>query len=312
MDKIKIIDFDKGCGGFSKGLEDSGFFEVVSNPLINKNNNTCYNNVHINKFSDKDIINKDADLIIYTPHSKKPNLTEISNYIAFLSINNFENVIFITKREAIPFLQVSKNVRIDANNLPTIDIISCRLIDLDYSVYQFVIDGAGFGLCQHQYYNIYWGTKNEGNIEINEGFGPFKRKYRLVKHVLRDVTDSSNLNWHNIDYSKKDLCHMVLPGENARSTLGISQNHGYIRLDCDSMAPTLYNDFYKLSGKCPSIHPYYDRPLTIREGARLFGLTDDFIWDSKLKKWDIADMIYNSFPPVISKLMANKIKRVIK
>lgn len=312
MNKIKVIDFDSGCGGFSKGLEDSGFFEVVSNPLINKYNNTCYNNSHKNFFTSKDVIKKnDVDLVIYTPPGKKPNLKKISNYIAFLSINNFDNVIFILKRDMIPFLDISDEVYLDINGYPTRNFISCHLIELGYQVSQFVLDGAGFGLCQHNYYSIIWASKYGGDIKIKEGFGFFKRPYRFVKHVLKGVDDESDLNWHNIDYSKRDICSKVLPGEKAFTTPSLSQNFGYFRLNDGFLDVSLHNDFYRLSSKGPSIHPWFDRPISLREGALLFGLSNDFVWDVGLKKECVAGMIFNSFPPVVSKLMAGRIKKRI-
>ena len=312
MDKIKVIDFDSGCGGFSKGLEDSGFFEVVSNPLLNKNNNMCYNNTHINSFSSKDVIKKkDVDLVIYTPQGKKPNLKKISNYIAFLSINDFDNVIFVMKRDAIFSLDISEKVYLDGDNYPTRNFISCHLIELGYQVYQFVLDGAGFGLCHHNYYSIIWATKSGGNIKVKEGFGFFKRPYRFVKHVLRDVDDESDLNWHNVDYSKRNLYHKVLPGEKAFTTPSLSMNSGYVRLPESFLELAFHYDFYRPSSKGPSIHPWFDRPITLREGALLFGLSNDFIWDVNLKKNCVADMIFNSFPPFISKLMAGRIKKRI-
>ena len=92
----------------------------------------------------------------------------------------------------------------------------------------------------------------------------------------------------------------------------MSQNSGYIRLDADKIAPSLSYDFYKVSSKGPSINPWYDRPLTIREGARLFGLTDDFIWSNNLHRKEVAMMIYESFYPKISELLAQKIRKLIK
>lgn len=322
MEKLKVFDFDYGCGGFSKGLEETGLFEVTYNGSINDKNKFCYNNSHQNDFDSLDIIPNDVDLVVYTPHlgnklygigRQNFQFSELNNFTALTTIKDFQNIIFITSREAIPLLQSSNEVLYTFDGTPTIDIISCRLLKLNYNVFNFVLDGAGFGLPQHRYYNIYWASKDiDKSIEINEGFGLYKRKYRTVGNVLKDITDESDINWHNPFYKKKDVCSKILPGQRASSVKEISQSSGYIRLDENNLAQPLLYDFYNFSSKGPSINPWYDRALTIREGARLFGLSDDFIWDNTLSKKEVALMIYESFPPVISKLMGKKIAKFIK
>lgn len=297
--KINVIDFDPGCGGFTKGLEDSGFFEVIYNGSINEANKTTYNKTHKNDFSELDILPNNIDLAVFSPNlgdnlhglgKKNFNISEINNFTALITLHDIKNIIFLTQRQAIPFLQLSKKVNLTTDNFPTKDIISCRLIDLGYNTYNFVMDGAGFGLPQHKYYNIYWATKvQDQNINIKEGFGMYKRKYRTSKQLLKDINDSTELTWHKPNYNS------------------FSKNIKYYRLPEDTVSRPISNDFYK-----NTLHPFYDRPLTIREGAVLFGLTNDFDWETKLSKNEVSRMIYNSFPPLISKLMANRIKKIIK
>ena len=322
MKKLKVIDFDYGCGGFSKGLEDSGLFEVVYNGFLNEKNFLCYNKVHKNKFSYEDVFQKDVDLAIFTPNlgqklygKGEGNFikSELNNCLAFILLHDFDNLIFITQREAVPYLHFSDKVFLTSDGKPTKDIICCRLLDLGYNVYNFVLDGAGFGLPQHKYYNIYWASKNiDSNILIKEGFGIYKRPYRLVRHLISDIDDDSDLSWHNPDYRRRDVCCCISPGSNAYKTSSVSQSVGYIRCDGDKFSPSLTYNFYLTSSKGPSVHPWFDRPFTIREGARLFGLSDDFDWDVNLKKKDVAMMIYESFSPIVSKLMSNKISKLIR
>ena len=323
MKKIKVLDFDYGCGGFTKGLEDTNFFEVIYNGSINEKNKFCYNKTHINDFDEMDYMPKKADLVVFSPNFRKKydgritksnfSQTQLDNFTVLVHLYDFHNLIFITPREVFPFLQTSGRVSFTNDGFPTKDIISTRLLDLGYNVYNFILDGAGFGLCQHKYYNIYWASCDfDDSIYIEEGFGLYKRKYRTAENVLNGLTDESTVSWHNPDYSKKKECSFVVPGGSAKSTNELSQSQGYVRLDTNRLVKTLSYDFYKLSGKGPSIHPFYNRPLTIREGARLFGLTDDFAWDYSLKNKDVAMMIYDSFPPFISKLIGYKFYSIIK
>jgi len=322
MEKLKIIDFDPGCGGFTKGFEDTNLFEVVYNGSLNENNILCYNKTHFNDFNYLDIMPKEADLAVFTPilgdklsgvGKKNFFQKQLDNFTALVSLYDFSNLIFLTKREAIPALHFSNKVMKTSDNYPTKDIICCRLLDLGYNVFNFVLNGSGFGLPQNKFFNIYWASKViDESIFIKDGFGFFKRPYRVVKHFLHDIDDDSDLSWHNPDYKKRYECSFIKPGSNALKTKEIPQKTGYFRLDMNKLSGQLLYDFYNVSSKGPSIHPLYDRPLTIREGARLCGLTDDFTWDSKLSKKQVASMIYNSFPPFISSLIAKKVAKLIK
>ena len=322
MEKLKIIDFDSGCGGFTKGLEDTKLFEVVYNGSINKKNSLCYNNTHINDFTELDIMPKDIDLVVFTPDlgdklhgiGKKNFIqNQLNNFTALVSLYDFSNLIFLTSREAIPVLQLSNKVMKTSDNYPTKDIISCRLLDLGYNVFNFVLNGVGFGLPQYKFYNVYWASKViDESIYIKEGFGLYKRPYRVVKHFIRDIDDDSDLSWHEPDYKKRYECSFIKQGGSASKTENLTQKTGYFRLDENRLSNQLLYDFYNVSSKGPSINPWYDRPLTIREGARLHGLTDDFTWNTKLNKKEVATMIYNSFPPFISSLIGKKIAKLIK
>lgn len=322
MHKLKIIDFDYGCGGFTKGLEDTGKFQVTRNLSLNNNNFRCYSNTHKNNFDLDDDMNDDYDIITYTPHlgnglarrgGGKFRKNEVNNLLLFVSFKKPQNIIIITKRDAFPYLQYSDKVCRINNNTPSKDIICNFLSDIGYSVYFFVLDEAGFGLPQHVYYNIYWASLNDvGSLYIKEGFGRFKQKYRIPKHILSDLKDDTKVSWHKPDYKKRDVCSLIKPGGSARTTSSVSQSNGYNRLMSDKIVSHLSNDFYTVSSGFPSIHPWYDRPLTIREGARLFGLTDDFNWDSRLKNKEVASMIYNGFYPVVSKLIGFKLYKLLK
>ncbi len=323
MYKLKVIDFDYGCGGFTCGLEDTKKFEVVKNFSLNDNNNYCYNKVHKNNFLQNDSFEDDFDLITFTPYLGQSfsfkgknnfDMKELNNFLSFISLNKPENLVLITKRDSFPFLQISENVCfINGGSIPSKDIVSNLLDSIGYNVYNFIIDEAGFGLPQHVFYNIYWASLNDvDDLMINEGFGRFKQKYRTPQNLIGDLDDFSNVSWHKPNYSKKDVCSLIEPGSSAKNTPDVSQSHGYIRLLPDKVFSHLNYDFYTVSSNFPSINPWYDRPLTIREGARLYGLSDDFDWDSRLKNKVVASMICDSFYPIISRLMGLKLYSMLK
>lgn len=323
MYKLKVIDFDYGCGGFTKGLEDTNKFIVTKNLSLNEINSYCYNNVHKKNFLLDDSADDDFDLVVFTPHLGKCFLnekageydkTEINNILIFVSLKKPDNLIIITKRKFFSYLQTSDKVcKINDTRVPSKDIFANFLADIGYNVYNFIMDGAGFGLPQHVFYNIYWASLNDvDTFNLMEIYGRFKRPYRTPRNLIGDLTDNSNVSWHDINYKKRDICSLIKPGSSAGKTSLVSQTQGYNRLLPDKEFSHLNNDFYTVSSNFPSIHPWYDRPLTIREGARLFGLTDDFDWDLKLKNKTVASMICDSFYPALSRLLGLKIYKILK
>ena len=76
----------------------------------------------------------------------------------------------------------------------------------------------------------------------------------------------------------------------------------------NKISPVLYSDFYLVSSAKASIHPVMNRPFTIREGARLFGLPDTYVWNSDLPKKAVANMIYNSISPIFGNVICEILK----
>lgn len=318
---IKIVDFDSGCGGFTSGLEVTNKYRVLVNYKLNKKNIKCYNLVHKYNF-DYDTNIDDFDLLTYTfdlgtSLSKKGgqnfNPADIYNFLAFVDLKHPDHILAITKEDAIPLLNTETEVSFLYNTFPTIDIISSNLISRGYNVQQYVFDGAGFGLPQHVFYNLYFATINEPIINLKERFGQYKNPYKTPSRYLSSVFDESNLTWHDVDYSKANICKYIAPGSNAFRTKQVSQKRGYKRINGDFILDNkLDSKYYLVSSDSFSIHPLYNRPLTIREGAILYGLHNGYDWDVSLSKKDVANMVCNSFYPKLASLIGQKIFNILK
>lgn len=312
MDKFKILDCDSGCGGFTKGFEESGFFEVISNPLLSEKNLLCYNSSHINNFEIDDDLVEDYDLLHYSFSEDD----DFNSMLLFLSLHNdIDNLFISTNRKVFSSVQNSNEVFYINEDFPVRDRIVCFLNKFGYKdIFCYIYNKASFGLPQNIFRVIYFASKEGVSLSrLDDIHGRFQKPYASVQDFLYDINDYSSLSWHDVDYSKKDVCSMVLPGSNARLTKGISQKNGYNRLEMSFIDTHLYSDFYTVSSRYPSIHPLYDRPLTIREGARLFGLSDDFDWDGTVvKKKAVAKMIYESFYPKLSEMIGKQFYGLIK
>jgi len=83
----------------------------------------------------------------------------------------------------------------------------------------------------------------------------------------------------------------------------------YSRLDPDEPAVTLTVNFvHPASNKC--IHPYQDRALTLREGARLQSFDDDFSFSGS--RTQIAKQIGNAVPPLLGQAIAESVLDTLK
>ena len=83
----------------------------------------------------------------------------------------------------------------------------------------------------------------------------------------------------------------------------------YSRLDPDEPAVTLTVNFvHPASNKC--IHPFQDRALTLREGARLQSFDDDFAFAGT--RTQIAKQIGNAVPPLLGQAIAEPVLDMLK
>jgi len=91
------------------------------------------------------------------------------------------------------------------------------------------------------------------------------------------------------------------------TTSGFSTS--YSRLDGDSPAVTLTVNFvHPASNKC--IHPQQNRALTPREGARLQGFDDDFVFSGN--RTQVVKQIGNAVPPLMGKVIATQVLKNIE
>lgn len=102
--------------------------------------------------------------------------------------------------------------------------------------------------------------------------------------------------------------HPIMRREGRKSHKVFSQNHN--RLFPDKPSPTVAAGF-----KINFIHPYLDRSLTAREGARLQSFRDTFIffgkrtrmsWEKGLEQYE---QIGNAVPPLLAEAVAKHIKK---
>ncbi|MFK4765105.1 DNA cytosine methyltransferase [Desulfobaculum sp. SPO524] len=81
------------------------------------------------------------------------------------------------------------------------------------------------------------------------------------------------------------------------------------RMWWDRPSPTIRTEFFKPE-KGRYLHPAQDRPITHREGARLMGFPDDFVFEGS--KIEIAKQIGNAVPPRLAGAVARCLFDMLK
>lgn len=328
----KILDFDHGLGGLSNGMEIFGDFEVIGAPWLNEKTNLCYNLNHKNLFEIGVYdLHCDYDIALFNPYfgdnflrrgSNNFDFSEINQVIDFLKSSQPDYAIISTKPEVVQYLGNVELPTYTADNWPVYDYICFGLKDY-YRTFQFVIDGAEYGIPQHKKMNFYLCVHKKAHsadFSIPAKTHSIKKGFVTIQNAIGDIEgndygvyssnfidfcrqDKPRLTWHECKFEKQKQCSYIQEGGSAKTTKELTQKTGYIRPKYHKICPNLDFEFYKLSSKRASLHPIVNRPFTIREGARLFGLPDTYVWNNNLKKHEIALMIYNSISPIFGKVI---------
>lgn len=306
---INIIDFDHGCGGLTAGMERYGEFLVIDNVYLNKQNELCYNNTHINPFwteahvSEEDYDDLNIKVACFSPNtgtnSKKGiDLSELKTQMRWINTFHPEIVIFSIQPKVIPYLHSTEKKDLEpytADGWPFFD----KLLEFFHgngysSVQQFTINYLDYNIPINKKKSFYIAWNNNQPFQLN--YPKFETRKKVMDVLSKlDINDS----WHSPTYKYSINCSKIRPGSRASSVRNVNITSGYIRLVADRVAPNLYETFYLPSSKGPSIHPIEDRPLTIREGALINGLDIPFTWDNNLSNRIVAKMIVDSVSPVI-------------
>lgn len=319
-----IFDFDHGVGGFSAGLERYGGFITLVNPVLSMDNEFVYNKTHLNPFWAEAVTPTDffdsieIDVALFQPKAMKIqkrgrsnfSFNEIETNLRFVRDYKPSVVVFSFRPEVLPFLHYkpSDNSTFDDfklhDNWLLFDSIVYRLNRMGYNVQIYVLNYLDFNIPQDTMRLFYVAWNIEGSFDLKR---PIVNDARMVEDVLKNIPDDS---LHKPRWKHRDICSKIKPGYCAND-YNFHTKVGYVRLKGNSTAPALYNDFYKVMSASPSIHPYEDRPLTLREGCRLFGLDDTFVFPNKFSNPVVADMIYNSISPRIGYFFADAIMKLL-
>jgi DNA (cytosine-5)-methyltransferase 1 len=143
---------------------------------------------------------------------------------------------------------------------------------------------------------------------VHEYGGPTLTDYQEARRKGGDV-----LEWHVATAHTERMLEIIRhSGSNISSIpenmISSGFSSSYSRLEPDEPSVTMTVNFvHPASNKC--IHPFQDRALTLREGARLQSYDDDFKFAGNRTK--IAKQIGNAVPPLLGRAIAESVVTVL-
>ena len=292
MEKPNFIELCAGCGGLSSGLIKSGFNPI----LLNDNNKDCCLTLKENH-KDVEIIHNDITKIDYTPYinnidllcagcpcqsfsyaGKKKGLDDPRGDLLFkfIEIINLIN----------PKIFLIENVKglISHNKGETFKLILNKLNENEnYNIYYKCLDASKFEVPQKRERLFIIGVNKK--IEKKFEFPKENVNSKILMDVLMDVPYSQGAKYSKekielFKLIKQGECWVNLPKELQMKYLGKSYyskggKRGILyRLSLNKPSLTLLcSPSQKQTERC---HPLEERPLTIREYARIQTFSDDY------------------------------------
>jgi DNA (cytosine-5)-methyltransferase 1 len=125
------------------------------------------------------------------------------------------------------------------------------------------------------------------------------RRYQAVPH------DGGNRFEMQRQLDAEGLGHLV-PACWRRKPTGTTDVFG--RLWWDQPSCTVRTEFYKPE-KGRYLHPTQDRPITIREGARLMSFEDDFVFPESQAMTSVGRQVGNAVPPLLAKVLGGALAK---
>ncbi len=211
--------------------------------------------------------------------------------------------------------------------------------DTRFNVVHGVLNAAEYGVPQQRRRAIVIGSRLGQPTLPSATHGPRspnKTPYRTVQEAFEGLpTIPDGRIWHSIRHGIRDFSreryravprdggdrfqmqaaleaagkgHLVPPCWRKKQT-GTTDVFG--RLWWDRPSVTIRTEFFKPE-KGRYLHPTADRPITVREAARLQSFPDDFVFPASQSMMSVARQIGNAVPPRLAYAIALHVRRLLK
>lgn len=324
-----VVDLFSGVGGLSMGFQKNGFELVFANDNDKSVAETFRANNPDIHFFDGDIrdltanhikevvCNKEIDVLVagipcqsfsMAGYRIRKNVDNSDDYRHFL----FKEVLKIAKALS-PKIILIENVKglLSSHDGKIKEEIVKDLSEIGYSVDYKVLNAADYGVPQLRERVVFIGNR----IGIKNKFPKKTRNEDNYVSVWDAIKDPAGPN-HEPRYLEGivlERIKKIKPGQNWTSlpkNLQTRSRHSgaYGRLDPNKPSKTILTRF-----DTPTVgyvtHPYENRTLTVREGARIQGFPDDFVF--KGPKLSQFRQVGNAVPIGLSYVLAKEIKSML-
>ncbi len=320
-----FIEVCAGAGGLSSGLIEAGFFPL----LLNDNNSDCCKTLRHNHPNTNVILGL-MDEIDYSKYIGKVDLLTGGVPCQSFSQAGLRKGLedprgdlmmkFIDMIDLIiPKVFMIENVKglITHNNGETIETIIQKMNQSDkYNISYKCLDASKYGVPQKRERVFIVGVLK--TLEKNFEFPEEISERKLLKHVLYDVPPSEGLKYsaQKIELFKQipqGGCWVNLPEHLQKEYLGNSYHSGggkrgiLHRLSMEKPSLTLLcTPSQKQTERC---HPLEERPLTVREYARIQTFPDEYKFIGSINSQ--YKQIGNAVPVELAKKMGESIIQIL-
>ena len=326
---MNFIEVCAGAGGMSSGLIQAGFIPVI----LNDNNKDCCNTLKLNH-EEVDIINDNMENLLNNEKLNK-YINNIDLLVGGIPCQSFSQAgkrrglndergkliySFIELIKKInPKIFMIENVKglLTHNEGKTLEnIINLLKIDNKYKIKYKILNAVNYGVAQKRE-RIFIVGKSK-SIEKKFKFPKKEKEYKCLKDILIDVPNSEYLkyNQEKIELFKEipqGGCWINLSEELQKKYLGKSYYSGggkrgiLRRLSMNEPSLTLLcSPSQKQTERC---HPIEDRPLTIREYARIQSFPDNYKFSGSVSSQ--YKQIGNAVPLLLAKKIGEKLKEIL-
>ena len=327
MEKFTVVDLFSGVGGLSLGFEEEGMQVVLANDNDPDAAITFRKNHPNVNFYDKTIETLDKKQI-----SSMLRQTEVDVLVGGVPCQSFsmkgQRILQSNKIDSRDylfkeFLRITKILKPKIAVIENVTgILSSRngkikgtiledFSKLGYKVNYKVVNAADFGVAQLRKRVLFIASRLSGDIIFPKPTHT-EENYVGVYDVLKNIP-IANHNPKKLEGKVLERVKMIKPGQNWKSLpkrlqTGSTHSGAYGRLDPKKPAFTLTTRFDTPSGGYVT-HPFENRAITVREGARIQSFPDDFIFVGK--KMSQFRQVGNAVPVKLSNAIAICVKEML-
>jgi DNA (cytosine-5)-methyltransferase 1 len=333
MSRFRLVDLFSGCGGMTRGFEDSGAFRSVFAVEFDRDAAATYAanfGDHVACGPIEDVASfPDADLVIGGPPCQ--GFSPLNRAAAGFERRGLWREYLRALAAVHPDAFVMENVPELLRSAEYVEF-RARAEAIGFAVEADVLNAADFGVPQRRRRAIVIGVRDGSPrwpapshseatwVTFREAVGglplradgkrwhrprrPRPESVRRYKAVPRDGGDRFAMQ-RNLD--RAGLGHLVPRCWREKPT-GTTDVFG--RLWWDRPALTIRTEFYKPE-KGRYLHPSADRPITVREAARLMSFPDDFALPEEQSMSSVARQIGNAVPPLLARRIAETLAETL-